>query len=326
MTHRSIGNSIWTQKIQRFFASRAPRSDQITLGLKNVYIFFSRQGWLFAVLLLITFVMGVNYGNNLVLGLFFYLFAIWLVSVFYTFVQISSLRLHFVEATLTQAQSVAYVTLEISSRSAKPSRQIYLTFDQPSTSQSPVCVASLDKPTLVHLPVRTDKRGCISLPRLTIYSTYPLGIMRAWAYAYLNSPVFVYPKPRSFDYGQPNHMTHDGSEAFHAFAVAGQNDFDKLDTYQQGESLTRVSWGHLARGAGMLSKHFADSVGHEWCLDYAKMPSSNHEQKLAELVFAIHQLHALHIPFMLILPSGQSKMGVGETFVQDCLRQIAKEP
>lgn len=326
MIRRAMDGSLWTQKIQQFFAGRAPRSDQIRLGIKNVYIFFSRQGLLFGVLLLVTFVMGVNYGNNLVLGLCFYLFAIWLVGIFYTFVQISSLRLHFVEATLTQAHSVAWVTLEISSRSAKPSRQIYLTFDQSDESLPPVGVASLDKPTLVHLPVQTDKRGYISLPRLTISSTYPLGIMKAWAYVYLKSGIYVYPKPRNFDYQTFNHATLDANETLHMFGVVGQNDFDKLDAYQQGESLARVSWGHLARGAGMLSKHFADSVGHERCLDYAKMPSSNHEHKLAELVFAIQQLHALHVPFVLILPSGQSELGVGEAFVQECLRQIAKEP
>ncbi len=56
---------------RQFFDKRTPRQDSFGLGLRNIYIFFSRQGWLFLLLLLVTFVTGTNYGNNLVLGLFF---------------------------------------------------------------------------------------------------------------------------------------------------------------------------------------------------------------------------------------------------------------
>ncbi len=41
-----------TTAMARWFAARAPKSDSATLNLRNVYIFFSREGLLFAVLLL----------------------------------------------------------------------------------------------------------------------------------------------------------------------------------------------------------------------------------------------------------------------------------
>ncbi|WP_243443457.1 hypothetical protein [Psychrobacter sp. JCM 18903] len=69
-----------TSALSRWFASRAPKSDSATLNLRNVYIFFSREGTLYAVLLIITFIAGINYGNNLVLGLCFYLVSVWLIS------------------------------------------------------------------------------------------------------------------------------------------------------------------------------------------------------------------------------------------------------
>lgn len=317
------------QKIQQFFAKRAPRQDDVKLGLNNVYIFFSRQGVLFALLLAITFIMGVNYGNNLVLGLFFYLFALWLVSVFYTFVQISSLSVRFVEVPLAQAQSFTWVSLEISTRSGKPSRQVTVAFEQqlPNHLQAPksITLTSVDTSMLVRLPVYVDKRGYCLLPRLKIQSVYPLGIMRAWAYVRFASGVFVYPKPQPFHWQKQQSPTTHGEQAY-MMGVVGQDDFDKLDEYVQGESLARVSWTHLARGAGMLSKHFADPVGHQWCLDYAAMPSTNHEQKLSQLVFAVEQLQALQVPFMLKLPSFQGQLGMGDAFVQQNLLQIAKEP
>lgn len=328
-------------KINAFFARRAPKSDTVSLGLRNVYIFFSRQGLLFALLMIATFVTGVNYANNLVLGLCFYLFSMWLVAVFYTFVQVASIEVRLVETTLTEAGSVGFVTLELSVRSGKPSRQIELIFDNKHEitqkmlkgdalddhmNERTVIVSMLDKPTLVRLPVYAPMRGVMSLPRLTVKSRYPLGVMQAWAYVYLASPLFVYPKPAPFEWQNDKRAVASETEERSAISVAGQSDFEMLDEYQEGESLARVSWSHVARGAGMLTKHFGDSLGREWCLHYDDMPSGTHEARLSELAHAIKAIGEQHTPFMLVLPSGAGQIGVGEEFVRQCLLRLAKEP
>lgn len=46
-----------TRAMTRWFAKRAPKSDSATLNLRNVYIFFRREGLLFAVLLIITLLL-----------------------------------------------------------------------------------------------------------------------------------------------------------------------------------------------------------------------------------------------------------------------------
>ncbi|MDO5051060.1 MAG: DUF58 domain-containing protein, partial [Moraxella equi] len=117
-------------------------------------------------------------------------------------------------------------------------------------------------------PVYTPTRGVMTLPRLVISSRYPLGVMRAWAYVYLASPIFVYPKPTPppFDWQNDKRAVASESDERSAISVAGQSDFEMLDEYQEGESLARVSWSHVARGVGMLTKHFGDSLGREWCL------------------------------------------------------------
>lgn len=89
--------------LSRWFAARAPKSDNATLNLRNVYIFFSREGLLFAVLLIITFIAGINYGNNLVLGLCFYLISVWLISFHVTFAHISGLQVRLLDVTMAEA-------------------------------------------------------------------------------------------------------------------------------------------------------------------------------------------------------------------------------
>lgn len=337
----STPTNLIKNKLNEFFAKRSPRKDMASLGLRNVYIFFSRQGLVFAVLLIATFVMGVNYANNLVLGLCFYLFGIWLVSVFYTFVQVASIDVRLVESGMSEAGSIAYVSLELTNRSGKPSRQIKVMFDDKHeiaqkmlTNQTredfmnthTIITPMLGKSVLVRLPLYTPTRGVMPLPRLVISSRYPLGIMRAWGYVYLASPIFVHPKPISFDWQNDKRALAGKNDERSAISVAGQSDFEMLDKYQEGEGLARVSWSHVARGAGMLTKHFGDSLGREWCLDYDDMPSPLHEMRLSELTHAVQAIATQGMPFMLVLPSGAGKIGVGDEFVRQCLLRLAKEP
>jgi len=175
--------------LSRWFASRAPRNDSATLNLRNVYIFFSREGVLFAVLLVITFIAGINYGNNLVLGLFFYLVSIWLISFHVTFAHISGLQVRLLEVTMTEAGLPVWITLQLNSDSRQPRRQLLFEFEQLANKKTKnvtnaphsVLITRLQGEQVIRLPIQTNTRGQLELPRLKIKTVYPLGIMRAWS-------------------------------------------------------------------------------------------------------------------------------------------------
>ena len=325
-----------TSALSRWFASRAPKSDSATLNLRNVYIFFSREGMLFLVLLVITFIAGINYGNNLVLGLCFYLVSVWLISFHVTFAHISGLKLQLLEVTMVEAGAPAWVTLQLHSESRQPRRQLLFDFEsfdnqkkKHADSQHSVLVARLKGEQIIRLPVQTNARGQLELPRLKIKTVYPLGIMRAWSYVYFARTAWVYPKPEAFDWQAQYAVASVEDLPVGGQHRQGQDDFDRLDNYVEGESLARVSWGHVARGQGMLTKHFADPVGHEQTLDYADMPAAQHEQKLAQLAYGAVTLGQLGVPFNMRLPSDMPSaaiVGEGDGFAQACLLRLAKAP
>ena len=323
--------------MSRWFASRAPKNDSATLNLRNVYIFFSREGMLFAVLLVITFIAGINYGNNLVLGLCFYLVSVWLISFHVTFAHISGLQMRLLEVTMTEAGTPAWVTLQLKSESRQPRRQLLFEFEQAADKkdksgtnrQSSILVTSLQSEQTIRLPVQTYNRGPLELPRLIIKTVYPLGIMRAWSYVYFARKTWVYPKPEAFDWQVQYSVASSEDLPTGGQYRQGQDDFERLDNYVEGESLARVSWGHVARGQGMFTKHFADPVGHEQTLDYADMPGAHHEQKLAQLAHGALTLGQLGVPFQMRLPNDtptSAAVGDGETFAQACLLRLAKAP
>lgn len=323
--------------MSRWFASRAPKNDSAMLNLRNVYIFFSREGMLFAVLLVITFIAGINYGNNLVLGLCFYLVSVWLISFHVTFAHISGLQVRLLEVTMTEAGTPAWVTLQLKSESRQPRRQLLFEFEQAADKQdkagtnrqSSILVTSLQSEQTIRLPVQTQSRGQFELPRLTIKTVYPLGIMRAWSYVYFARKTWVYPKHEAFDWQVQYSVASSEDLPTGGQYRQGQDDFERLDNYVEGESLARVSWGHVARGQGMFTKHFADPVGHEQTLDYADMPGAHHEQKLAQLAHGALTLGQLGVPFQMRLPNDtptSAAVGDGETFAQACLLRLAKAP
>ena len=339
-----------TSALSRWFASRAPKNDSATLNLRNVYIFFSREGMLFAVLLVITFIAGINYGNNLVLGLFFYLVSVWLISFHVTFAHISGLQIRLLDVTQAKAGDPVWVTLQIRSNSRQPRRQLYFSFEQPNKKtdkrtnkkiknsektknseddQRSVLVTQLQGEQIIHLSIQTHSRGQLELPRLTIKTVYPLGIMRAWSYVYFARTAWVYPKPEAFDW-----QTHYSVASLEDLPTGGQyrqgqDDFERLDNYIEGESLARVSWGHVARGQGMFTKHFADPVGHEQTLDYMDMPAAHHEQKLSQMAYGAMTLGQLGVPFRMRLPHDAPSavpLGEGDSFAQACLLRLTKAP
>ncbi|MGO1376751.1 MAG: hypothetical protein ACTH5M_10480 [Psychrobacter sp.] len=325
-----------TLALSRWFASRAPKSDSATLNLRNVYIFFSREGMLFLVLLVITFIAGINYGNNLVLGLCFYLISVWLISFHVTFAHISGLKLQLLEVAMVEAGDLAWVTLQLHSESRQPRRQLLFDFESldnqkknRADGQHAVLVTRLKGEQIIRLPVQTNARGQLELPRLKIKTVYPLGIMQAWSYVYFSRTAWVYPKPEAFDWQAQYAVASVEDLPIGGQYRQGQDDFERLDNYVEGESLARVSWRHVARGQGMLTKHFADPVGHEQTLDYADMPAAQHEQKLAQLAYGAVTLGQLGVPFNMRLPNDMpstAMMGEGDVFAQACLLRLAKAP
>ena len=336
-------------RFNRWFAKRAPKSDSATLNLRNVYIFFSREGMLFVLLLVITFVAGVNYGNNLVLGLCFYLVSVWLISFHVTFAHVSGLQVRLLEVTMAQAGEPVWVTLQLLSESRQPRRQLLISFEpqenravnknsknkplistELATTQTSVLLSRLKGEQIIRLAVATHSRGKLQLPRLRIKTVYPLGIMRAWSYVYFARSAWVYPKPESFEW-QAQYLASSSTDLpTGGQYTQGQDDFERLDNYVAGESLARVSWGHVARGQGMFTKHFADPVGYEQRLAYHYMPALTHEQKLAQLAHGVLALAKLEVPFQLQLPNEANDLastaviGQGEAFAQACLLRLAQ--
>lgn len=328
-------------KFEAWFKRRAPASTCVKLNIRNVYVFVNKEGGTFVLLLLITFVAGTNYANNLVLGFCFLLSSLFIISIHYTFAHLAGLEIKLIDiGNATQGDTIQ-VRLKISSQSSKPHRQIRLSFGSPvddlheplqvvkkvaKLPSNSVLIPQLHQETIVSLYLKTDKRGKFELPKLTVSTVYPLGVLRAWSYVFLQGHGWVYPKALAYDVKANQFAISQKEETASMQTKSGQEDFEQLDSYVMGESLARISWSHLARGQGLLSKRFVDNVGQEQVLDYYQMPASTHEERLSQLRYGVDKLSQESLAFRMILPNDDGAMGQGDAFKQASLLRLAKTP
>src|SRR6056300_705276 len=81
------------QRFGRWLDRRIPPSPQITLSQRNIFIFPTRTGFAFGGLISLLVLAAINYQASLVYGVAFLLGSTFLVTILYTFRNLSGLRM-----------------------------------------------------------------------------------------------------------------------------------------------------------------------------------------------------------------------------------------
>jgi len=308
----------WQARMQAWQQRRLPPTLQVRLSQRQIFIFLTREGGLLFLMMAAIFVAGINYANNLVLGLCFFLGSVLIITIHYTFNNLSGLVLEAIDATDSEAGGHTAYRIRLTPPGRKQPCQIRLEWDGMVQQ-----IVLLDQPMLVTFRLATPRRGRYIPARLTVSTVFPLGILRAWTYVRFSQAAWVAPAPvetvlRGVD-------TASLEEADSVMQVAGQDEFDELRGWITGEPLSRISWGHVARGQGLLTKQFVDQRGQAQILDYEMMPGG-HERKLSGLAYWVKRLTVEQMAFELrvqgrILPRGQ-----GILHQQQALRLLAEVP
>lgn len=302
---------IWQNWLSRRFQVK----DTKQLAQRDVLVFFNREGYLYLILLIITFVAGINYGNNLVLALCFLLASILILSFYLAFKQLYGLTVTYEVTELGQAEQ----PLTIKFHFTPQQNQIHLHLRTEYLKQAKK-ITVLNSPLVVEFQDIPQQRGQYFLPRFYFYSVYPFGIIKAWSLIYPQKQVWVAPKPLEFNLKQFGFNQNQQDQQ------QGIEDFSHLREFQQGDQLNRVAWQQLAKGRGLLVKQFEEYEQQHQHFDYVHMPAHLHEEKLSQLMCLIEHAHAQHTGFSLSLPSKDLAFGQGEGHLVLAKLMLAQEP
>ncbi len=301
----------------RWATKRSPRSTQVILRHKTIYILPGKQGLAFLLVVLLIWLLGTNYQNNLILAFSFFLISVMLVSTIHAFKNM--LGVTFVPAPTQYAAvgGVAPFDICISSQYHNNHHALLLVVDDSAPVQTNL---EAGQSIQVNVGLIAQHRGWLKLPRITVKSYFPFGFIRAWAYVELEQRALIYPCPIACE--KPPLGAGQGDEGNYYSRQRG-DEFQGFQTYQLGAPLSQVAWKQYARGAGMHLKDYRAQQSQQYWLDWQYINASDIELGLSHMSYWVNHFAESNIEFGLMLPNIVINMGTGDTHRLQALTALA---
>jgi uncharacterized protein (DUF58 family) len=259
---------------------RPPEAAPIVLTQRRVYVLPTRAGLAYGIALGVILLGAMNYNLSLGHALVFLLAGLGVVAILHTFRNIVLLSIYPGRCEPVFAGSLAQFDLVLENQrpDARTSLRLYADAD----AQIEVDVFPHAR-TVATLDVPAVKRGWLAIPRITIETTWPLGLIRAWSYAVPDLNCLIYPAPATNAPPLPwrgdsaRGSTRDGR---------GADDFSGLRNHQVADPPRHVAWKAVARqqDGPLLTKLFSGAAAQQLWLDWEALPEAvDTEQRLSIL-------------------------------------------
>ncbi|GAA5442028.1 hypothetical protein Misp06_00189 [Microbulbifer sp. NBRC 101763] len=306
--------------MQRWLSRRAPRSRSITLNHSRLFILPTRAGLGFLLVIMLLWLLGTNYENNLVFALTFLLVSVFVVLPVHTFANLTGLRLQLLGTSPAFAGDFAEAQINISREDKREREWIRLCWPPEEGAYLDLC-AQASEDIRISMPV--VERGRVQAPRLRIESRFPLGLFCCWSRIDLDVEFLVYPRPISAgplpfggvqtegDFGEVRH---------------GGDDFSALKAYQPGDSLRHVAWKQYAAGRDLYSKDYECRTDVRLWLDWALLDGRDVETRLSNLCYWCLQAEKQGIAYGLRLPGVAIEPSLGPSHQREVLQALALFP
>ncbi|MEW8506694.1 MAG: DUF58 domain-containing protein [Candidatus Thiodiazotropha sp.] len=306
-------------RLQQLRRRAKPESrGRVRVVSRSIYILPTRQGMLLALMLLLMLAGSINYGSNLGHLMTFLLGGIWLITILHTWRNLLGISIQPGDAASVFAGQTADFTLRVLNNSGSTRYGITL-----NTKKQPG--ATVDIPpnsgAELHLPIKTQRRGILPIPEITVHTTFPFGLFSAWSYAQLDLSCLVYPKPA--EQGEPpTRAIYNHSDS--GDRGVGADDFIGLRSYRLGDSPRQIDWKAHARERGLLSKQFGGDRSEQVRLDWSLLEAFDREQRLSLLCRFILQAEEREQSYSLRMPEEKIPTGSGPLHQQRCLSLLAR--
>jgi uncharacterized protein (DUF58 family) len=297
---------------------RRAEGGSIVLVQRGIFILPSRYGLLYIGALFLMLTGAVNYNLSLGFVLTFLLAALGINSILHTFRNLAQLRIAPGRAQPVYAGDRARFMLAIDNPGALDRFSIGITARDGETIYTDVPAR---RSVTISVAIPAPRRGILMPGRLTVWTQYPLGLCRAWAYAKPEVRCVVYPRPEAAHIPLPLPAAHAGLGMAHG---SGQEDFAGLRSYHPGDSPRQIAWKAAARGQGLLTKQFSGRADTELWLDWRATPDTlGVEGRLSRLARWVIDAHTEGISFGLRLPGVSVPPAPGNAQHDRCLEALA---
>lgn len=330
---RSSWRGHWSpaRRLRHWWQQRLPRTDQLQLTQRNVYILPSRAGWALAATLCVLLVASINYQLNLGYLLTFLLAGSAAAGMVVGHGNLRGTALHLLPpAGGFAGQPCRFdVVLHNAQRRTRWGVGLAVHGHAGAADWAWVDVPGQGSTTaqLAFIPVR---RGRQPLPTLTAATRYPLGTFRVWALWRPDSEAWIYPAPEHNPPPLPPASADAGGRS--TAATAHGDEFDGVRAYRHGDPLKLVVWKKAAQafttGSGQLvSRDRPLAQHHRLWLDYRATGLADPEARLSRLTAWVLLARQQDVSWGLRLPDGREiAPDQGAAHATRCLEALAACP
>ncbi|MFN8897073.1 MAG: DUF58 domain-containing protein [Pseudomonadota bacterium] len=309
--------------LRHWWLSRLPRTDNWTLGQRNIYILPTRAGLTFGLTLVAMLLASINYQLNLGYALTFLLAGAGAVSMHLTHGNLRGLALHVKAPSPVFAGTPAAVELVITNP-GRARHALMLGFGAApgeASEQAAWCDVPAQGQHLLQLARVPPHRGWHALPPLVVQTVFPFGLFRAWTVWRPAARLLAWPQPEhpapplpargAASSGElPRPRTH-GSE------------FDGVRPWQRGDTMRQVVWKKGAHAGELVSRETVGAGRRELQLDWSDAGIAGTEPRLQRLAAWVLAAERDGLTYALRLPGADLPSGSGESHRRAALDLLA---
>lgn len=304
---------------EKWLAERFPNTKEITLGLKRIFVMPTMTSAALLLALFVLLLMAINFQSSLIYGLAFWLLALIIISVFFTYRNLSEVTVRAIQASSCFAGEKAVFELEISCPEDHKKSAISVGWK----FQDFTTIDLLNQNSVsIKLSHETLKRGIFKPERVSIFTTFPIGLVVAWSYASLEMQSIVYPTPLLQESSEDGLSLAEDAEQGKEI-IRGSTDFSGVRQYQVGDSPKHIHWPSYAKTGEAYTKTFVDYANQDLWLEWDSLALKGIETKLSHLCAKVLQYHQDHQIYGLKIPGKTIQPSSGEAHKTICLTALA---
>ncbi|EIC28046.1 MULTISPECIES: DUF58 domain-containing protein [Methylomicrobium] len=305
-------------RLSRFVRGEKASPDPVILNHRRIFILPTRRGLGFAFLATLLFFIGFVYNNNPVYLLAFLLAGIFFLSTVHTFRTLAGLVIREGYGKPVFAGDTAAFPIHIDNPTSLLRPQIRIE-GQPETELT----LPPESRSQIFVHRTAARRGWCEAGPITLCSTFPLGLFRAWSPLRFNMKILVY--PQLAEAGVPLPPLSAGPDR-DGVGRQGSDEFYGLKNYSAGDPVRRIHWKAYAKGYGVLSKQYRGGGSGELWLDFDETPGGGTEERLSRLCRWVLEADQAGLRYGLRLPGNRIMPADGAQHRQSCLEALALYP
>ncbi|MBK9351411.1 MAG: DUF58 domain-containing protein [Sulfuritalea sp.] len=299
---------------------RAPEPAPIILTQRRVYVLPTAAGLSYGTALIVILLGAMNYNLSLGHALVFLLAGLGVVTILHTFRNMALIALSPGRCDPVFAGGTAQFALVLENRrsDARTSLRVFIGDGEPVEID-----IGAQSSVIALLPIAAVRRGWMRVPRITIETTWPLGLVRAWSYVLPDLNCLVYPAPAAKAPSLP--WTSDSSRGT-SREGRGADDFAGMRDHQPADSPRHVAWKTVARqqDGPLLTKLFSGAAAAQVWLEWSALPEAmGTEQRLSLLARWMLDAEAAGHAWGLRIPGLRLAPDHGASHLSNGLRALA---